>query len=171
MGISVVGLFLLTGAGRSRLAIGDLLTLGAAVCFGLQIALLDRYARHYDAAALSLAQTVSALFLFLLAWPLMEPLAWPTGKVWFCLLVTGVLATAAGFYVQVLVQQRLPAVRVVIIFTLEPVFAVCFGFLLAGDRLTAIQIVGAILMIGAVVIAEVVPTMRRSGRVSVITRL
>ncbi len=41
--------------------------------------------------------------------------SWPSLKVWWALLVTGVIATAAGFFVQTLVQQRLSAVQTAII--------------------------------------------------------
>jgi drug/metabolite transporter (DMT)-like permease len=82
--------------------------------------------------------------------------------VWSALAVTGVLATAGGFYVQVLAQQQLPASRAAIILTLEPVFATLFGFLLAGDRLTGIQFTGAILMFAAVGVIEIFSAERRA---------
>jgi drug/metabolite transporter (DMT)-like permease len=154
VGLGVVGLLLLTGADPSRPAMGDLLTLGCAACFGVQIALLDRYAKGHDPFALTLVQLASASIIFLFAWPITDTVSWPAAGVWFALIVTGVLATAAGFCIQVLVQQRLPAARVAIILATEPVFAALFGFL-AGDRLTLLQISGAALMVGAVVLSEV----------------
>ncbi len=158
---SVVGLGLLTGAGPTPLCMGDLLTLGGAVCFGLHIALLDRYASHHDATALALAQMGSAALLFWILCAATETLKWPTHQVWFALLITGVLATAVAFLVQTYVQQRLPAVRTAVIISMEPVFATVFGYLLAGDRLVGIQIAGAVLMIGAVVLGEVGPAVAR----------
>ena len=41
------------------------------------------------------------------------------------------------------------------LFTLEPVFAALFGYLLAGDRLTTVQIGGAALMVAAAMASEV----------------
>ena len=84
---------------------------------------------------------------------------------WFLialLLVTGILATAAGFFVQTYAQQRLPAVQAAVIIVTEPVFAAFFGYLLVGDRLTALQIFGASLMVGALVLSEVCPRLARS---------
>jgi drug/metabolite transporter (DMT)-like permease len=161
-GLSLVGLYLLTGAGPSPPTLGDLLTLGCAVGFGLQIAFLDRFAQQHDPIALTFAQIASATVIFLLVWPLSEPVAWPSVEVWSALAVTGVLATAGGFYVQVLAQQQLPASRAAIILTLEPVFATLFGFLLAGDRLTGIQFTGAILMFAAVGVIEIFSAERRA---------
>ena len=157
IGVSVLGLALLTGAGPVRIAMGDLLTLGAAAGFGLHVALLDRYAKRHDAAGLALGQLAAASITFLAIWPFVEPMAWPAPRVWFALLVTGLVATAAGFFVQTLVQRRLSAVETAAIIIVEPVFAAVFGYLLAGDRLTGLQIVGAVLVAGAMIAVEVYP--------------
>jgi hypothetical protein len=68
-------------------------------------------------------------------WALCEPLAWPPASVWPALLLTGGIATAAAFFVQTYVQQRLSAVETGMIILTEPIFAVIFGQLLMGDRL------------------------------------
>jgi drug/metabolite transporter (DMT)-like permease len=163
VGLGLLGLALLTGTGPSPLASGDWLTLGAAASFGLQIVLLSRHAKDHDPAALATGQVTSATAIFLVAWPFTEPFAWPSGEVWWDLVLTGVVATAAGCYVQTLAQKQLPATRAAIIFTLEAVFAVFFGHVLAGDRLTSVQVAGAILVIGGVALAEIGPAVR-SGR-------
>ena len=164
IGLSVFGLALLSGAAPGGVALGDVLTLGAAAGFGLHVALLDRYARHHDASALALGQLAGAAVIFLAACPLVERVAWPTARVWFALAVTGVLATAIAFHVQTYVQQRLPAVQTAMIIVMEPLFAAFFGYLLAGDRLTGLQILGALLMTGAAIAAEVYPLVRRAAR-------
>jgi drug/metabolite transporter (DMT)-like permease len=134
---------------------GDFLTLGAAIFYGLHIALLDRFAKRHPPLALAFAQTASTSLLFFLIWPLTtEPLAWPSAPVWAALAITGVLATAAGFAVQTYVQQRLPAITSTLIFSTEPVFATLFGCILLREQLGGVQIVGITLMIGAIVAAQ-----------------
>jgi drug/metabolite transporter (DMT)-like permease len=155
--LTLLGLILLTGIGLSPLAFGDLLTLGAAIAFGLQIVFLDRYSRHHDTFALTMGQTAVSAIIFIAVWPMTEPMSWPTYDVWKALLLTGVVATAVGFYVQTLAQKQLPTARVVVIISLEAVFAMFFGYLLAGDRLSGSQLLGAVLMLMAVVLAEIVP--------------
>lgn len=148
--ISLCGLALLTGAGPVTPTVGDLLTLCCAVCFGLHIALLDHYAARHDESALALAQLAVAAAVFLMIWPVTHPLVLPTSAtVWQALVVTGVIASAAAFWIQTAAQRRLPATHVTMILTMEPVFAAMFGRLLAGDRLTAVQVVGASLMVAA----------------------
>lgn len=161
--VSVLGLGLLSGAAPHGVALGDLLTLGAAAAFGLHVALLGRYSKHYATGALTLGQLVCAAALFAAACPLAERLAWPTPRVWGIILLTALVATAAAFYIQTLVQQRLSAIQVAMILLMEPLFAAVFGYLLAGDRLTGVQIIGAAMMTGAASIVEVRPIFFRPG--------
>jgi len=149
----VVGLLLLVGSTPMQLNLGDLLTLGCAVCFGAQIALLDRFAPRHDAGALTLAQLGVAAAVFVGAWPWTEPLALPPAAVWPAIVLTGVVGTAGGFTAQTAAQRCLPAVRVALILSMEPVFAALFGYWLAGDRLRPLQVLGAVLMVAALAAA------------------
>ncbi len=161
LGTCLVGTLLLVGDSPEAIRIGDGLTLGCAACFGLHIALLSHYAHRHDATALALAQMVAVAFLCGLPWLLFESPSFPPIHVWFALLITGVLASAAAFTLQTYVQQRLSATKTAIILTMEPVFAVLFGYLLAGDRLSWIQVGGAVLILVAIATSEVLPALSR----------
>jgi drug/metabolite transporter (DMT)-like permease len=161
VGLSLFGMVLLAGGGPEGATWGDLLTLLCAMALGLHIALLSRYAAGQDAGGLTLAQILAMALLFVVAWPFFEPVSLPPAGVWFALLVTGLLASAGAFLVQTTVQQRIPAARTAIILTMEPVFAALFGYWLAGDRLVAVQLLGAALILSALVIGEVLPVLRR----------
>jgi drug/metabolite transporter (DMT)-like permease len=43
---------------------------------------------------------------------------------------------------------------------MEPAFAALFGYWLAADRLVAVQIIGALLILSALVVGEVAPVLR-----------
>ena len=159
--LSLLGMVLLAGGGPEGANWGDLLTLLCAAALGLHIALLSRYAASHDAGALTLAQILSIALLFVIVWPFTGSVSLPTPEVWVALLVTGLLASAGAFLVQTTVQQHIPAARTAIILTMEPVFAALFGYWLAGDRLVALQILGALMILSALVIGEVVPVLRR----------
>lgn len=160
--LSLIGMVLLAGGGPDGVSPGDLLTLLCAAALGLHIALLSRYAAGHDAGALTFAQILAMAILFTAAWPFFAPVAFPPAGVWISLLVTGLLASAGAFYIQTTVQQRIPAARTAIILTMEPVFAAFFGYWLAGDRLVSVQLLGAVLILSALFIGEVVPVLRRS---------
>jgi len=159
--MSLLGMVLLAGGGPEGINSGDILTLVCAAALGLHIALLSRYAAGHDAVSLAFAQILAMAALFAVAWPVFEPVTLPPSGVWIALLVTGLVASAGAFWVQTFVQQRIPAARTAIILTMEPVFAAFFGYWLAGDRLVAIQILGAALILSALVVGEVLPILAR----------
>jgi drug/metabolite transporter (DMT)-like permease len=158
--LSLVGIALLAGGGPEGVNVGDLLTLMCAAALGLHIALLSRYAAGHDAAGLTFAQILAMAVLFAAIWPFTGTVEHPPREVWVALLVTGLLASAGAFYVQTFVQQRLPAARTAVILTMEPAFAALFGYWLAADRLVAVQIIGALLILSALVVGEVAPVLR-----------
>jgi drug/metabolite transporter (DMT)-like permease len=159
--LSLIGMALLAGGGPEGPNLGDFLTLLCAAALGLHIALLSRYAASYHAGALTLAQILAVALLFVVVWPFFDPVSLPPAGVWVALLITGLLASAGAFLVQTTVQQYIPAARTAIIMTMEPVFAALFGYWLAGDRLVAVQILGALMILSALVIGEVAPVLRR----------
>ena len=158
--LSLFGMILLAGGGPEGVNPGDYLTLLCAAALGVHIALLSRYAAEHDAGGLTLAQILAMTILFTALWPFFEPVEFPPAGVWISLLVTGLVASAAAFYVQTTVQQHIPAARTAIILTMEPVFAAFFGYWLAGDRLVPVQIAGAVLILSALFVGEVLPVLR-----------
>src|SRR5215210_985202 len=159
--LSLLGMVLLAGGGPDGANLGDLLTLLCAAALGLHIALLSRYAAGYDASGLAFAQMLSVAVVFGVFWPFFEPVAFPPGEVRLALVATGLVASAGAFWVQTFVQQRIPAARTAVILTMEPVFAALFGYWLAGDRLVAVQILGASLILSALVAGEAMPVLRK----------
>ncbi len=132
---------------------GDLLVLGGAAVYALQIVLLERFAPFYDVLGFTFVEMLAAFAVLLVA--AIPDLEVPHGwTVWGALLVTGIFASALGFLVQTWVQRSSSATRTALVFTLEPVWAAVFGFALAGDRLGALGVAGcAVIMVG-IVLAE-----------------
>jgi drug/metabolite transporter (DMT)-like permease len=162
--LSVVGMILLTGRLPNQLAIGELLTLGCASAFGVHIALLSRHSRNHDARSLGAAQMLGVALLFLALWPLTAPVEPPPRAVWPALIITGVVASALAYFIQTVAQRSLTTVRTAVVLTTEPLFAGLFGYLLAHELLSSSQLVGAALILAAVVTSEVVPALRASRR-------
>jgi drug/metabolite transporter (DMT)-like permease len=163
--LSTIGLGLLFGieAGSS---LGDLLVLGGALAYALQIVLLERYAPHYDPVAFTLVEMVAACLGFTAIALVRGELSVPHGwTVWGALLVTGVFASAFAFLVQTWAQRELSATRVALVFALEPVFAGLAGYLLAGDRLGALGWGGCALILAGIVISE--PAAAQASRTAV----
>ncbi len=162
--ISLVGMTVLTGRLPTHLALGDLLTLGCAVAFGIHIALLSRHSPHHDALALTTAQMLAVAVLFLVAWPIAARPAAPPREVWLALVVTGIFASTLAYLIQTAAQKRLSTARTAVILTMEPLFAGLFGFALAGERLGPLALLGAALIFAALLLVEVTPLVRARRR-------
>ena len=154
VGVALAGLAMLAGIHAGAPA-GDLLVLGGAAAFALQIVLMERYAPRYDPLALTLAELVGSLACLLVVALARGELSVPHGAtVWSALLVTGIVASALAFLVQTWAQRRTSATRTALAFTMEPVFAAIFGFALAGDRLGSMAWLGCAVIMCGIVIAE-----------------
>jgi drug/metabolite transporter (DMT)-like permease len=140
---SAVGLFLLSGAGTEFRLAGDGLVLLCALAFAAHILMTDRGVASHPVGALVAVQLgltgVVCLGVAALAGQL-EP---PEGAtVWSALIVTSLVASALGFFVQSYAQRHASPARTALILASEPAFAGVFGYLLAGDRLVGGRLAG-----------------------------
>jgi drug/metabolite transporter (DMT)-like permease len=152
VGLATAGLAMLAGV-HGGSAVGDLLVLGSAAVYSLQIVLMERYAPRYDPFAFTLVEMLVAFAgLGLAAIPTASvPHGW---TVWGALVVTGVFASAIGFLVQTWAQRETSATRTALVFTLEPVWAALFGYTIAGDRLGTVGGAGCAVIMAGIVLAE-----------------
>jgi drug/metabolite transporter (DMT)-like permease len=160
-GVSLVGLYLLSGVGGGLNLRGDGLVLVAAFALSAHILATARAVRRYDVGALLAVQLgvcgVVPLILAAAGGKLEVP---EGGTVWSALIVTSLVASALGFFVQTFAQQHAPPARTALILACEPAFAGLFGWLLADDRLSATGWIGAALIMTAIVAVEVTPRFR-----------
>jgi drug/metabolite transporter (DMT)-like permease len=134
---------------------GDALVFGCAVAFATHILLLGRFAPRFASYRLAIVQLATA-GLAGLAWAgVAGDLAAPGSvEVWVALAITSVVASAAAFLIQTRAQREVSPTRTAVIFTMEPVFAGLFGFLLAGERLSGRGWLGAGLILAGMLMAE-----------------
>jgi len=152
-GISAFGLYLLSGVGGIRS--GDVLVFGCACSFAFHILATDRAIRKHHIGALLAVQLGVAGFVPLVVGGVAGDLSVPSGAtVWSALLVTSLVASALGFFVQTYAQQHAPPARTAVILASEPAFAGLFAFLLAEERFTAYDLTGALLILGAILFVE-----------------
>jgi drug/metabolite transporter (DMT)-like permease len=146
--VSLGGLLLLTG-GPSGMNLGDLLVLACAVLFALHIVLLGRWSPGMSPATLTLVQIGMCAALFSLGgtWSLRMP----SGSVWFAILITGLFASAFGYYIQTWAQAHISANRTALILATEPAWALVAAVTLARQRFGLTEAIGAALIVAAIV--------------------
>ena len=162
--VSALGLYLLSGTGGDFTLRGDGLVFIAALSFAAHILATGKAVGRFDVGALLVVQLgVAAVVCFALA-AVAGDLEVPRGAtVWSALIVTAVVASALGFFVQTYAQQHAPPARTALILASEPAFAGFFGFVLAGDRLGVVAWLGAGLIMAAIVAVELLPRWRAVG--------
>lgn len=175
--LATIGLALLTLGTDLTLNPGDWLTLCCALGFALQIVLISRFAVQIDALVFATVQVCVAAFGLILAW--LASLALGTDptpstvisllvaepQALVSLLVLGIIATALTTIIQVIVQRYTPATYTALIFTMEPVFAALFSYLLLGEILSPRALAGGVLILAGMLIAELPrpPLLRKRG--------
>ena len=162
--IAVLGLVLLTNLQvEGALPWADVLSLGCAVAYAVQIALTERLSRDVHPLALVTVELgVTALLAWCARLVTESSVTW-SPDLWTGVLLTGVVASAFAIGAQTWAQARTSAVHAGLIFTLEPVFAAAFSTALGREVLTAREWFGGALILAGVVVAELVPLLRRGS--------
>ena len=155
------GLYVLTSPGAMGINKGDLLTLGCAAAFALHIVTTERAAPRHDPISLAFWQIVTTALactalMGLLESPRLSLAPWTLAA----LVITGVLATALAFAVQMWAQRRTSATHVAVIFTAEPVFAAFFARLIQHEVLGLAGLLGGALILAGILLAQIGPRSR-----------
>ncbi len=164
--LSATGGLVLLLLGKGTLTafnVGDLLTLFCALFFAGHILLVDRFIRVVDYRHLLLVQVGTVAVLSLIGALFVEGLTFvPSPKLIEGVLVTSLLATALALYILNRFQAHSTASYTAIILTMEPIFAGLFGFLLLGEMLGTLQLIGG----GMILIGMGIPSFLVRGESS-----
>ena len=151
-GACVVGVGLLvSGHGLRAPGAGDLLMLAAAVVRAGHVVLLGRVTarRALRPFQLTAVQSVVGAVLFLVpAAPGLPQLARTGAATWAQLLYLALCCGLFAFLAQTWAVQRTSPTRAGLLLGTEPVWALLTGVALGGDRLTALSVLGAALIVG-----------------------
>jgi drug/metabolite transporter (DMT)-like permease len=154
--LATIGLYLLLDPSGSGLSLGDGLTFGCATCFAIHIIIQDRYAKggihvtrffFIQVAVVTLLSFICSYFFDT------QPPIWSSELI-NALLMTGIIATTIAILIMVWAQQILSPSQTALIFSLEPVFAAFFSWILIGEILGFWGWVGGVLVVIAVVWSE-----------------
>ena len=153
--VAVIGLYFLSCFGETQISSGDLLLLGCALMFAIQITFVDKYAANVDPLRLN---TIQALVCTLLSTAFMaftEVPSWDGIKnCAFELAHVGFLSMGAAYALQILGQKDIEPAAASLIMSLESVFAVIFATTL-GETMTTWETLGCALVFSAVLLSQV----------------
>jgi drug/metabolite transporter (DMT)-like permease len=168
---SFAGLYFLTvpPQGFTDLNRGDLLVMGCAVLYAFQIIFIARYSGKYSLGALSCLQVILAGVLSTIAVPILNVTGLEhffvrfTFQMEFGVIVTAIFTTALAYPLLVWGQTHTTATNTALILTAEPVFAAITSFFVLHERLGGRALMGAILILAGICIAEWKGTIPSAG--------
>jgi len=135
---------------------GDFLTLVCAFMFAFHILFLGRFVRQTNYRHLIFVKLAcSAVLCSVMAALFESPFAIWDFHLVFYLIVLGILATAAAFFLQGWAQQYANPNHTALIFSLEPVFATLFALIILDQSLSAKEWVGGILILTGILASEI----------------
>ncbi|HKI77726.1 MAG TPA: DMT family transporter [Ignavibacteriaceae bacterium] len=166
----LLGLMLLSSKGTSVLDIfselggnfniGDLFTLFCAISFALYIVYLDMVSHKFDYKLLVFVQiTVTAIlgwiFTFGLSVSGFESFRFSlNNQVIFAVIYTALFATVIATSLQTKFQKFVTPTKAAIIFSLEPIFAAFFAFVIIGERISYFGFIGGIFIFTGLLVSE-----------------
>lgn len=153
--LAVIGLYLLSCVGSSGINIGDLLLIGCALAFAVQILLIDTFAADLDGLRLNCVQ---ALVVAILSVPFVvfteEVNFQNILACWLPLAFAGVLSMGVAYTLQIVGQKKLEPTPASLIMSLESVFAALGGWLVLHETMTTLELSGCVLVFAAVIVSQ-----------------
>ncbi len=156
--LTMLGIYILTGAHFNGFSTGDYWTLLSSICYGCFVISLQKMTKYIsDVWVLVFLQILLGIPLILPA--ISPPIVvghWPMG-VWIALLFCSLFATILCFYLQNTFQKQVSVVHATLIYALEPVFAVIFAYLINHEVVTSDTLIGGALVLSGLLLVELLP--------------
>jgi drug/metabolite transporter (DMT)-like permease len=166
--LAMAGLGVLTLSGLS-VGYGEALIFVSAMLYALHIVGLGAWSDARQTLGMAIVQLIVISVICLVCTA-------PDGLVlpdrlsdWVSVVYMAVFAGAGAMIGQTWAQAHLPATRAAIIMSTEPVFAAVFAVLLGGERATVRMVFGGLLVLAAMLLAELTPRRRVEAEVTHLT--
>lgn len=153
--ISVIGIYVLTGASFHTFDLGDAFGIISALSFAITVAYLHKITRKVrDSSLLACWQ-----IFFTLPLPILLAVNHPIAHVFqpavvFALLYCAILATCVTFQLQAKYQRKTTPTKAALIYMLEPVFAVFFAYVINREPVFMNTAIGGIIILFSVLLSE-----------------
>lgn len=160
--LAVAGLYCLCITEDFTITGGDFYILLCAFCFTAHILVIDHFTQRVDGVAMSCIQfltaaVLSAAGMLLTESPSLEALRTCAGPI----LYVGIFSSGVAYTLQILAQKDSNPTVVSLLLSLESVFATLSGAVILGDTMSGKEYFGCVLMLAAVVLAQLPEPRRR----------
>ncbi len=161
--ISFIGIFLIVqGTGRTltitdQSLIGDLLTLAGTICWATYTVLSKPLLQRYTPLKLTtITMAMGTLPLVLVSIPSLNEQNWGSVSLqgWLCLAYSFCLAIAIGYVIWYTGVSRIGSARTALYENLITVIAVAVAWIFLSEKMTLLQILGAVLVLVSLYLAR-----------------
>lgn len=152
--LALLGTAALIGGFDARPTIGDVLTLGCAVCFALHVVYTADFTARHSPLGLAAVQ-VFAVAVFAIPPSFFAPRPKVTSEVIAVILVTAIVTTAIAFVALMWGQARVSATEAAVILSFEPVAASVTSIVWYGEPFIRSFAVGGGLILAAMIVSQV----------------
>ena len=151
----IFGMYLLCmSGGFEGIYLGDILELGCAVGFTSYILVVDRFT-DLDGLSLSCVQFVVCGMICSAGMLIFEkPDSGALLQAWLPVVYAGIVSSGIGYTLQILGQKNAEPAVASVIMSLESVFAAVFGWIILGEGLSILEIIGCALVFASVIAAQ-----------------
>jgi drug/metabolite transporter (DMT)-like permease len=160
--LAVAGLYCLSCVGVTTISFSDLLLVGCAVMFAVQITFVDIYAGKVDPLRLNVVQVLVCTTLSAIVALTTETVTWEAIRGnWISIGYAGILSMGAAYGMQILGQRDVEPAAASLIMSMEAVFAALCGALFLEETMSKWEILGCVLLMIAVILPQIPLKKRR----------
>ena len=154
--LAFAGVYFLSAHGETTINTGDLLVLVCSFFWMAQILLIDRYARAVDAIELCFMQMIVCTIGSAVLAAIYESFAW--SDIWGAavpILYAGLFSCGVAYTCQILGQAYVEPTQAAILMSTEAIFAAVAGWIVLGETMSGVQLLGCALLLGGALMAQV----------------
>ena len=154
--LAFAGVYFLSAHGETTINTGDLLVLICSFFWMAQILLIDRYARAVDAIELCFMQMIVCTIGSAVLAAIYESFAW--SDIWSAavpILYAGLFSCGVAYTCQILGQAYVEPTQAAILMSTEAIFAAVAGWIVLGETMSGVQLLGCALLLGGALMAQV----------------
>ena len=153
--MALIGLYLLCITDGFSIGKGDILVLICAFLFSLHILVIDYFSPKTDGVKMSCIQfLVCGVLTAIPAIILEHPSLSSFSGAWGATLYAGVMSCGVAYTLQIVGQKNMNPTVASLILSLESCISVLAGWIILGQKLSTREIIGCVVMFGAIVLAQ-----------------
>ena len=154
--LATFGMYLLCINDGLTISYGDFLVLICALCFSVQILIVDYFSPKTDGVKLACIEfftcgTLSAVMMLITETPTWDSVL----EAWLPILYAGLFSSAVGYTLQIVAQKNVPPTAASLLMSLESVFSVLAGWVILNQAMTGRELLGCVLVFAAVLLAQI----------------